>query len=194
MTATGTAANRVTVFARRLNRLLGRYGADRRGIAAVEFAMLLPMMLTLYLGSVEVSTGVAVNRKLTLTTRALADLTSQYTDVTDADMSNILNASSDIIAPYPVSGLSAVVSELSIDATGNTTVAWSDTLNGTARSIGEAVTIPASLVVPNTYLILAEVSYSYNPSFGYVLTHTMTLNDHIYMRPRQSTSIQRTAS
>jgi Flp pilus assembly protein TadG len=194
MTATGTAANRVTVFARRLNRLLGRYGADRRGIAAVEFAMLLPMMLTLYLGSVEVSTGVAVNRKVTLTTRALADLTSQYTDVTNADMSNILNASSDIIAPYPVSGLSAVVSELSIDANGNTTVVWSDTLNGTARSVGEAVTIPASLVVPNTYLVLAEVSYSYNPSFGYVLTHTMTLNDHIYMRPRQSTSIQRTAS
>ena len=194
MTATDIAANRTTMFARRLNRLLRRYGADRRGIAAVEFAMLLPMMLTLYLGSVEVSTGVAVNRKVTLTTRALADLTSQYTDVTDADMSNILNASSDIIAPYPVSGLSAVVSELSIDANGNTTVAWSDTLNGTARSVGEAVTLPASLVVPNTYLILAEVSYSYNPSFGYVLTHTMTLNDHIYMRPRQSTSIQRTAS
>jgi Flp pilus assembly protein TadG len=193
MTATDIAANRATMFARRLNRLLRRYGADRRGIAAVEFAMLLPMMLTLYLGSVEVSTGVAVNRKVTLTTRALADLTSQYTDVTDADMSNILNASSDIIAPY-LSGLSAVVSELSIDANGNTTVAWSDTLNGTARSVGEAVTLPASLVVPNTYLILAEVSYSYNPSFGYVLTHTMTLSDHIYMRPRQSTSIQRTAS
>jgi Flp pilus assembly protein TadG len=194
MTATGIAANRATLFARRLDRLLRRYGADRRGIAAVEFAMLLPMMLTLYLGSVEVSTGVAINRKVTLTTRALADLTSQYTDVTNADMSNILNASSDIVAPYPVSGLSAVVSELSIDANGNTTVVWSDTLNGTARSVGAAVTIPASLVVPNTYLILAEVSYSYNPSFGYVLTHTMTLNDHIYMRPRQSTSIQRTAS
>jgi Flp pilus assembly protein TadG len=194
MTTIDTAAPRASVFARRFNRLLARYGGDRRGVAAVEFAMLLPMMLTLYLGSVEVSTGVAVNRKVTLTTRTLADLTSQYTDVTNADISNILNASSDIMAPYPVSGLSAVVSEVTLDANGNATVVWSDTLNGTARSVGQTVTIPPGLAVPNTYLILAEVSYSYNPSFGYVLTHNITLNDQMYMRPRQSTSIQRTAS
>ncbi len=126
-------------------------------VAAVEFAILLPMMLTLYLGSVEVSTGAAVNRKVTLTTRTLADLTSQYTDVTNADISNILNASSDIMAPYPVSGQSAVVSELTLDANGKATVVWSDTLNGTARSVGQTVTIPPGLAVPNTYLILAEV-------------------------------------
>ena len=36
-----------------------RLASDQRGVSAVEFAMLLPLMLSLYLGGVEVSQGVA---------------------------------------------------------------------------------------------------------------------------------------
>ena len=101
-------------------------------MSAVEFALLLPVMMTLYLGSVEASQGIATNRKVTLTAHALADLASQYTDITNADMSNILAAGSAIIAPYSASNLQEVVSELSINAQGQASVVWSDTLNGTA--------------------------------------------------------------
>ncbi len=167
---------------------------DRRGVSAVEFAMLLPVMMTLYLGSVETSQGVAADRKVTLVAHTLADLSTQYTDITNADMTNILNAASAILAPYPAAGLQAVVSELAINAQGVAAVVWSDTLNGTARSVGQVVNIPSALAVPNTYLVLSEVQYAYNPTYGYVLTGTLTLSDQMYMRPRQSTSIARTAS
>jgi Flp pilus assembly protein TadG len=176
---------------RRMSGCLTRFAKERRGLAAVEFAMLLPMMMTLFLGSVEVTTAVAVQRKVTLTARALADLTSQFTTVADADMTNILNASSDIIAPYATNKLASVVSELSINAQGQATVVWSDTLNGTARTVGTTVTIPTNLAVANTYLILGEAQYSYIPAYGYVVTGTLTLTDQIYMRPRQSSSIAR---
>ena len=82
----------------------------------------------------------------------------------------------------------------SVNAQGAATVVWSDTLNGTARSAGQAVNIPAALAVPNTYLVLAEVQYNYNPTYGYVVTGTLTLSDQIYMRPRQSSSVSRKAS
>jgi Flp pilus assembly protein TadG len=163
-------------------------------VSAVEFALLLPVMVTLYLGSVETSQGIAIDRKVTLTARALADLSSQYTDITNADMSNILNASSDIIAPYAVANLQATVSELSVNAQGTATVVWSDTLNGTALTVGQTVTIPSTLAVPNTYLMLGQAQYNYTPTLGYVVTGTLTLKDQIYMRPRQSTAIARTAS
>jgi hypothetical protein len=71
---------------------------------------------------------------------------------------------------------------------------WSDTLNGSALTAGEAVTVPSSLAVPNSYLVLSQVQYTYNPTYGYVLTGTITLHDQIFMRPRQSSSIARTAS
>jgi Flp pilus assembly protein TadG len=171
-----------------------RFLGDRRGVTAVEFAIVLPVMMTLYLGSVETSQGIAAQRKVDLTAHALADLATQYTDITNADMSNILAAGSAIIAPYPATSLQEVVSELSIDAQGQASVVWSDTLGGTARTVGQVVTIPASLVVPNTYLILAEVQYGYDPTYGYVMTGTLSLTDQSYMLPRQSTSISRTAT
>lgn len=178
-----------TALGRRLASRFARFAGERRGLAAVEFAMLLPMLMTLFLGSVEVTTGVAIQRKVTLTARALADLPSQFTTIAAADMSNILNASSDIIAPYAAANLQSVVSELSINAQGQATVVWSAAQNGPARTVGSAVTIPSSLAAANTYLLLGEAYYSYNPSYGYVVTGTLTLSDHIYMRPRQSNSV-----
>ena len=143
-----------------------RFGRERRGVAAIEGALLLPVMLTLYLGIAELSQGIAAHRKVTLTAHTLADLTTQYTDVNNADMSNILNAASAIMAPYAVANLQAVVSELSVNAQGQATVVWSDTLNGTARTVGQVVSIPASFAVPNTFLVLAEVQYNYNPTMA----------------------------
>jgi len=171
-----------------------RFAGDCRGISAVEFAMLLPVMLTLFLGSVEASQGIATDRKVELTAHTLADLSSQYTDITNADMANILNAGSAIIAPYSAANLKEVISEISINAQGNATVVWSDTLNGTALTVGQSVTVPSSLATPNSYLVLAQVQYSYNPTYGYVMTGTLTLSDQSFMRPRESTSIARSAS
>jgi Flp pilus assembly protein TadG len=79
---------------------LARFPNDESGVSAVEFAMLLPLMLTLYLGTVEISQAVGIDRKVTLTSRTLADLTSQVSSLSSSDMSNVLNASSAVIAPY----------------------------------------------------------------------------------------------
>jgi Flp pilus assembly protein TadG len=176
-------------LARRFSCCLTRFANERRGLAALEFAMLLPMMLTLFLGSVEVTSGVAIQRKVNITARALADLSSQFTSIAASDMSNILNSSSDIIYPYPAADLQSVVSELSINAQGVASVVWSATLNGTARTVGSVVTIPSNLATPNTYLLLGEASYSYAPNYGVVVTGTMTLSSQTFMMPRQSTSV-----
>jgi len=171
-----------------------RFAGDCRGISAVEFAMLFPVMLTLFLGSVEASQGIAADRKVELTAHALADLASQYTDITNAEMANILNAGSAIIAPYSAANLKEVVSEISINAQGIASVVWSDTLNGTALTVGQTVTVPSSLAVPNTYLVLAQVQYSYDPTYGYVMTGTLNLSDQSFMSPRESASVARTGS
>lgn len=181
----------MTGFILKVSARLQRFTEEQRGLAAIEFAMLLPMMLTLFIGSVEMATGVAMDRKVGLAAHTIADLASQYTTITDADMTDILNASTDIIYPYPSGKLQAVVSELSISAQGQATVVWSDTLNGTARTVGSTVTIPANLAAANTYLLLGETAYNYTPSYGYVVTGTLALSGQIYMRPRQSNSVAR---
>ena len=56
------------------------------------------------------------------------------------------------------------------------------------------MTLPAALNVPNTTLIWSEVSYSYKPTIGYVITGTLNLSDQIYMRPRLSDTVTRVNS
>jgi len=187
------AAMNVAALAQRFSHLLGRFARDRDGMSAVEFAMLLPLMMTLYLGTVEISQGISINRKVTLTTRTLADLTSQSTTIGDTDMTNILNATAAVVSPYATANLKATVSLLSIDSTGKATVSWSNTLNGTARAKGQVVTLAAALAVPSTSLVLSEVQYNYTPTIGYVITGSLTLKDQMYMRPRQSDTITRTS-
>lgn len=173
---------------------------DQRGVSAVEFAMILPLMVTLYLGSVEVTTGVSIQRKVTLTARTVADLASQVTSINNSDMTNIMKAATAVIAwctapcAYNSSYLKVTVSAVNIDANGVATVAWSDTFNGTARGTGSTVTLPTALNIANTQLIWSEVSYTYTPAVGYMVTGTMNLADEIYMRPRLSGTIARPTS
>ena len=83
-----------------LSQRLARLRSDESGVSAVEFALLLPLMLMLYLGTAEVSLGIGVDRKVTLTSRTVADLASQVSSISSADMSNILGAASSVIAPH----------------------------------------------------------------------------------------------
>jgi Flp pilus assembly protein TadG len=158
---------------------------DRSGLAAVEFALIIPLMLLLFFGTDEFSSGVAVNRKVTLMARTLSDLTSQNISVTDAQLTNFFNASQAILTPYPSAPVNSTISELYIDpATKVARVQWSQ--GGAPRGLGSTVAIPTALQVGGTYLIFSEVSYAFAPTIGYVMKSTITLKDFTYTRPRQS--------
>ncbi len=166
----------------KMSNILRRFAGDRRGVSAVEFALVAPLMIGLYLGCVEVSDGVSADRKVSLTAAALANLTAQVSTVSSAEMTNILDASTAIIAPYAASKLKITVTCINIDNNKNATAKWSATRNGTTKS--GSITIPSALAVANTQLILAEASYAYTPTVGYTMTGTLNLTDKMYMSPR----------
>jgi Flp pilus assembly protein TadG len=175
-----------------------RLARDERGISAVEFAMLLPLMVTLYLGTVEISQAVGIDRKVTLTSRTVADLASQVKTIKDAEMSSLLSASAAVmscsVTPCDQSQLKVTVSRVDVDASGTAKIVWSDTLGGTKRATGSTVTLPAALNIANTSLIWGEVAYTYKPTIGYVVTGTLNLSDQIFMAPRLSATVARTAN
>src|ERR1700736_3617408 len=160
---------------------------DRSGIAATEFAVIVPIMLVMFFGTLEFSSGVAVDRKVTLMARTLSDLTSQSTTVTDTDLNNFFAASAGIMTPYSSTPTNSTITELYVDpSTLAARVQWSK--GSSPHAAGTAVTIPAALKVAGTYLIWGEVSYQYVPTIGYVMAKAgVNLSDIAYTRPRQST-------
>jgi Flp pilus assembly protein TadG len=167
---------------------------DCSGIAATEFAVIVPLMLVLFFGVVEFSTGVAVDRKVTLVARTVSDLISQNTTVTTSQVTGYLGfgtlvMSQYAVAPYSASTLHSTVSELYIDPNSLAArVQWSQ--GYAQRATSSTVTIPSALAVAGTYLIFSEVSYLYTPTVGYVMSPSgVNLSDVSYTRPRQSTCV-----
>jgi Flp pilus assembly protein TadG len=173
----------------RLKRTARGFLCDKRGIAAVEFAFILPLMLVLFFGTVEFSQGVAVDRKVTIMARTLADLTSQNTSVTTTQLNNFFKASKAIMTPYDDSPLNSTVSELYVDPSSLAArVQWS--VGAAPRTVGSTVTIPSQLQIGGTYLIYSEITYQYVPTVGYVMAKSgINLHDVAYTRPRQSTCV-----
>lgn len=168
-----------------LRRLGRRIGCSERGVAAIEFAFVLPVMLTAYFGVVEIGQGVMVDRKVTQLSRTLGDLASQSTILSTDSVTDIFNAAKTVMMPYTDVAPRMTISSIIIDASGSARVCWSEQSNATALSRGATVTIPAPLKVPGTSLIMATASFDYTPAIGYLMTGTVKLgNDPVYMRPR----------
>lgn len=186
--------------AARLGRRVVALRRDCQGLAAVEFAFILPLMLVMFFGTVEFSSGIAVDRKVTLMARALSDLTSQSLSVADSDLVSFFSAATGIMTPYDASPTKATLSEIYVNSSKIAKIQWSKagviasgatqaTLTGSSRNLGDDVTsiVPAALLIPGTYLIFSEVQYLYKPAVGYVMTKAgISLGDSSYTRPRQS--------
>jgi Flp pilus assembly protein TadG len=156
------------------------------GLAAVEFAMILPMMLVLFFGTVEMSNGVAVYRKVTLMAHTLSDLTSQSVEVqSTTDLPNFFAASTGVMAPYSAAPISQTITEIWVNPSGQARVQWS---YGSAQLTPGTPfpNLPSNLAVPNSYVIFSQVGYLYQPAVGYVMPIAgVSLSDFAYTRPRQ---------
>lgn len=172
-----------------LRRWWHRFARGRRGIAAMEFAVVAPTIIVVFLGGYQLLDAVTVFRKLTDTTVQLANITAQYTTMGQSDVTTVLDASTTIMEPYSTAPISIVLSEVSTDANGNATVTWSKTFQGTALSPGSPVSMPPGFDNPSSSYILVQTSYNYQPTVGAAFIGPIPMSKQVVMLPRASASI-----
>ncbi len=146
---------------------------NRRASAAVEFALILPMLLSLWAGMTELSHAIDEWRKLTLFARTVADLTAQgdlENPIDASTMSDILTSAAKVMRPFDTSGVKIVVSAMGVDLTkyGLTPQLCSSMASGnaTARTAATGLTVPPGYQTTGMRYILAEVSVPYTPMIG----------------------------
>jgi Flp pilus assembly protein TadG len=184
----------------RASSIVRRFEGDKRGATAVEFAMIVPVMLLLLFATYDLTNGFAARRKVTITSRTLSDLISQASQpLLDGDLTNAFDASEQIMKPFPDTPIQTI-SEIVVDATGTSTTAkivWSKAWNGSAYvnspfTQNAATTVPPELVEAKQkiYLIRSDVSFTYAPISTYFLKQSLLLSNTFYTRPRQLTCVQ----
>ncbi len=173
-----------------------RLARDRRGVGALEFAIIAPVMLLLYLGGVQLMDAASAYRKVAISVRSLADLSTQNEQVTPAEVIAILNGARQVMTPYSTANSSMSIVAIDINATGNPSITWV-CVKAEAASCGPSyaglnvstVPIPAALRVPNTTLLYSSLTLRYVPVAGGSIIGTIPMKDYLFMSPRRSPSV-----
>lgn len=168
-----------------------RFWLNVAGVSAVEFALVLPVMLATFFGISEVANYVLAARKAANAASTAADLVAQDTMITDDEMDDIMASLSVVIMPFNPASAQIRITEVDADDKGKTTVAWSDARHTSPRTPGSAITVPDGIVPNSQGVIMAEISFTYQTLFGMYLNDGMTVSDKFYLKPRRSPKVMR---
>lgn len=168
---------------------------DQCGIAAVEFALILPIMLLLFLGSFETTNLVLAYMKLEASAETVADLVAQTrvnTVLQSTDFTNITNAAKQILTPLPTSGSVLKIAYASVTYnTGSAVIDWHTEVNSATPITTANIPNNASLANLGNQasgstdsVIIVTLTYSYSSPFTYVLSSSYTLTESAFNRPR----------
>jgi len=172
-------------------KLLRKVRAAQGGMAAAEFALILPALLALIFGSIEVTNVLIVRSDVSNVTSTAADLIAQESTVSDDDMSDVFSALNALLYPYQTSTATVIITSVIDDGKGGGKVAWSDAQNGTARTVGSSVTVPTGLITTGGSVVMTEVSYAYTTPSAYLIKLPVTMTNTFYTHPRRVAQIAR---
>lgn len=164
--------------------LFARLRADRRGVSAVEFAMLAPVMIAFYFGLAEFCQGYMAEKRMGHATSMIGDLVARSDAVTGAQVDDIFEIGGLIMKPFAAAPLKARVSSVTRDSNGVARVDWSRGDGMTARAAGSTVTVPTGIIANGESLILSEATYDYDSPVDYLMPAITRFSHTYYLRPR----------
>ena len=172
-------------------KLLHKFGVQSKGAIAIEFAFILPIMITMYFGVVEISHALAANRKVTMTTSTVGDLVAQFSAVGPNTMNGLVTAATEIMRPFNTSGTGQL--KVNVYSISNTPANdWSYTPNGSCTS--STPTVPAALLASGGSVIVSRVCYDFDSILHRFFAGSTNFEDTFYLRPRQGNFVTWDAS
>lgn len=173
-----------------------RFAGDERGVSAIEFVLIFPLLVTMLAGTVDIGQALTVSRKMNQVVATLGDMTSQQGTWTATDIDAIITGTATIIEPFSKSDLKIDLAILDVDASLATKVNWARGYNKTAlnKNAASPVTIPTNIAQSGVQLIAVKATYSLTTPFSKLLKPITGVTTYNYqktyiMRPRNGNTI-----
>lgn len=164
--------------------ILRRLAGDRRGVSAVEFALLAPIMIAFYFGLAEFCQGFMAQKRMGHASAMVADLVSQTDLITPAQIDDIFEIGGLIMKPFAATTLKLRISQVTRDSNGVAKVSWSRGKGWTARAKDQVVTLPTGLIENGESIIMSEATYDYDSPVDYLMPAITRFSHTYYLRPR----------
>ncbi|MBS9719244.1 pilus assembly protein [Tianweitania sp. BSSL-BM11] len=185
---------------------MGAFARDRRGVAALEFAFVVPILLCIYFMTMELSQGIETNKKLGRAGNLVGDLVTQQAELTSSEIDGILMIGEALLQPYNRSSPEITVTAINIQRSTTTNqltgkVAWQRRMaDGAFNSSSETeVDVPDFLRTEGAFIIRVDAALDYKPVLlnaaeGRALGvgaafDGIAMDETYFMRPRRSTTI-----
>ena len=178
---------------RRPRRGLAALWRDCRGVSAVEFALIAPVLILFYCGMTELTGAIMAQRRLSHLASSVGDVVARESQLSNADLTNVFAVSKVLMAPFPTTALRMCLLSVVSDATGKDTVEWSEPSNTpddcpAATTVLPATEIPIGALQPNKSVIVSKASYTYTSP---VSARKLTFRRTFYLQPRGSDKVVR---
>lgn len=177
----------------RLRRWVRTFARSQKGVAAVEFALVVPIMLIIYMGTLEASSLIAMDRKVQSVAGAVGDLVARADKtVSETRIRDYFRAASGIMTPNDANGVEQIVTAVNVSSTGVTSIAWSrgykngSYLTTTQRVVGQTFPLPPEMIAisKGRQVIAGEAIQPFRPMLGLVFDHTVNLYRSSFYLPR----------
>jgi Flp pilus assembly protein TadG len=176
-----------------MTRRLSRFWRDRRGVSAVEFALIAPVLIIFYFGMAELTEAMMAQRRLSHLTASIGDVVAREQTFTDARRDDLFSVGKVLMSPFPTSTLRLCLVSVVSDANGRDVVAWSEPSNAPVDcpARNDVVDIPVSVLPAGQSVIMSKASYEYNSVFKFIIPQTLTFRRTYYLKPRLSDQVTR---
>ena len=203
--------NKISTLVDKLKKLSTNFKTDKRGVAAIEMAFIFPIMVTLFIGMIDLSNGLSASRKVTITANTVGDLvTQELGSTTKAALDGIFTASLETMKPFSIDKVKLEIYSFRPDGDGNPELSWSHsktlgTGSSSAPACGAAPTVTADmadLMLQGNDLIIARACYNFEYVLGKVFSMTsfltgeanthqtkFTMKEEMTLRPRRALQI-----
>jgi Flp pilus assembly protein TadG len=176
--------------------LAARFWRDRRGVSAIEFAIIAPVMIAMYFGVGELSGGMMSERRASDVASTIGDLVAQCGRINDTDLTDIWGAAATIMRPFPTTTLKMRLTSVVGDSGGSPSIAssvggWSESQNWSDATSVSQLGLPAGMItLSGESVIVAEAQYTYNSPVNYVTKNGLVFNEKFFLKPRKTGSVK----
>ncbi|WP_395645792.1 TadE/TadG family type IV pilus assembly protein [Terricaulis sp.] len=164
---------------------LRRFARAKSGLAALEFAILLPMMVFVLFGSVDLIDVLGANKRAQNVAASVADVVARDTEITNSEVQGLWAAVEVLMFPNTGANMEIRVTSISIVSSTSAKVVWSEGHGGYApRQVNSTVALPSAMMQTGSSVIMTETIYHYTPPLGFIWTGPADMRHTAYRRSR----------
>ena len=176
-------------FLNRINAAYEQWRSSEEGMAAVEAAMVFPLMLTLLLGTFDMGNGILANQKAIRASQVTADLIARSTSVDNTALNDAIEGGELALFPFQTDTYGVDIVSISFDEDANPQIEWRETRN--MSPIADPLARVEDIAEANDGILLVVVRYEFVPIFAGFVINEIPMQEIAFARGRGGAVIDR---